>query len=155
MEKGIRLKFIQDDNVKDIEIIIRAKEQNEEVEKILNLIGSETSENISCQVLSTEKMIDKKDIIIISKEGRFLIVKTVNGEYVLNEPMYKVEEKLDKVWFIKISQSEIVNLKYVKKWELVSGGIIKIELINGIFSYTSRRYAVLIREVLKKGGGKR
>ena len=155
MEKGIRLKFIQDDNVKYIEIIIRAKEQNEEVEKILNLIGSETSENISCQVLSTEKMIDKKDIIIISKEGRFLIVKTVNGEYVLNEPMYKVEEKLDKVWFIKISQSEIVNLKYVKKWELVSGGIIKIELINGIFSYTSRRYAVLIREVLKKGGGKR
>lgn len=155
MEKGIRLKFIQDDNVKDIEIIIRAKEQNEEVEKILNLIGSETSENISCQVLSTEKMIDKKDIIIISKEGRFLIVKTVNGEYVLNEPMYKVEEKLDKVWFIKISQSEIVNLKYVKKWELVSGGIIKIELINGIFSYTSRRYAVLIREVLKKGGSKR
>ena len=51
----------------------------------------------------------------------------------------------------KNSQSEIVNLKYVKKWSFEGGGIIKIELINGIKSYTSRRYTKAIREILKGG----
>lgn len=152
---GVKLKFVQDDSANDVEVIIRAKEQNEEVEYILKLLGKDVDDNIICDVLSSDKLIDIKDIIIISKDGRYLSIKTINGEYVLNEPLYKIEEKLDKSWFVKISQSEIVNLKYVKKWNLYSGGIIKIELQNGIQSYTSRRYATQIKEILKKGGSKR
>lgn len=152
---GIKLKFVQDDTANDVEIIIRAKEQNEEVEKILKLLGKRNDNNIICNVLSNEQLVDIKDIIIISKDGRYLSVKTINGQYILNEPLYKIEEKLDKSWFVKISQSEIVNLKYVKKWSLCTGGIIKIELQNDIQSYTSRRYATLIKEILRKGGGKR
>ncbi|MBP5292563.1 MAG: LytTR family transcriptional regulator [Clostridia bacterium] len=152
---GVKLKFVQDDSANDVEIIIRAKEQNEEVERILKLLGNDTNDNIICDVLSSEKLVDVKDIIIISKDGRYLSIKTINGEFVLNEPLYKIEEKLDKSWFVKISQSEIVNLRYVKKWNLYSGGIIKIELQNGIQSYTSRRYATQIKEILSKGGSKR
>ena len=149
---GIKLKFVQDDNVKDIEITIKAKSQNEEVDRILNLLGGKNNDSLVCNLLNSEDLIDTNDIIIISKNGRYLTVKTTNGEYVLGEPLYKIEEKLDKSWFVKISQSEIVNLKYVKKWEFDGGGIIKIELINGIYSYTSRRYAVQIKQILKKGG---
>lgn len=152
---GIKLKFVQDDSANDVEIIIRAKEQNEEVEKILKTLENDINDNIVGDVLSNEQLIDKKDIIIISKSGKYLSVKTINGEYVLSEPLYKIEEKLDKLWFVKISQSEIVNLKYVKKWELQSGGIIKIELLNGVSSYTSRRYAIQIKKILKKGNNKK
>ena len=150
----VKLKFVQDDNANDIEVIIRAKSQNEDVEKILTLLGGESVDTLVCNVLSNEDLVDTNDIIIISKNGRYLTVKTTNGEYVLNEPLYKIEEKLDKCWFVKISQSEIVNLKYVKKWEFDGGGIIRIELINGIYSYTSRRYAIQIKDILKKGGSK-
>ncbi len=90
--------------------------------------------------------------MIISKDGRYLSVKTTNGEYVVNEPLYKMEEKLNHIWFIRISQSEIVNLRYVKGWDFSKSGIITIEMVNGIKSYTSRRYAKQIREVLRKGG---
>ncbi len=152
---GIKLKFVQDYSANDVEIIIRAKEQNEEVEKILKTLENDINDNIVGDVLSNEQLIDKKDIIIISKSGKYLSVKTINGEYVLSEPLYKIEEKLDKLWFVKISQSEIVNLKYVKKWELQSGGIIKIELLNGVSSYTSRRYAIQIKKILKKGNNKK
>lgn len=151
---GIKLKFIHDDNAKDVEVIIRAKEQDEDVERILKALDTITNNTMVCNALSNETMIDIKDIIIISKSGRYLTVKTTNGEFVINEPLYKIEEKLDKTWFIKISQSEIVNLKYVKKWDISYGGTIKIELENGISSYTSRRYATQIKKVLKKGGNK-
>ena len=149
---GVKLKFIQDDQVQDIEIIIRAKEQNKEVEKILKQLEEISDEKIAGNILSDETMIDTNDIIIISKEGRYLSIKTLNGEYFVNEPLYKIEEKLDTMWFVKISQSEIVNLKYVKRWDLNSRGIIKIELENGISSYTSRRYAIQIKDILRKGG---
>ena len=152
---GVKLKFVQDDSADDVEIIIRAKEQNEEVERILKTLNQDTNDIIICDVLSNDQLVDTKDIIIISKNGRYLSIKTTNGEYVLNEPLYKIEERLDKSWFVRISQSEIVNLKYVKKWSIYSGGVIKIELQNGIQSYTSRRYANQIKEILRKGGSKR
>jgi len=146
---SFKLKFIHDETVEETEVIIRAKEQTEEINKILELLGGE---KLSCQLLSDEQIIDMNDIIIISKSGRFISIKTINGQYVLSEPLYQVETKLNPTWFVKISQSEIVNLKYVKEWSFEGGGIIKIKMINGIKSYTSRRYTKHIKEIL--GGGK-
>lgn len=145
---SFKLKFVQDDTVNETEVIIKAKAQTEEVNKILELLGGE---KLSCQLLSDQQLIDMNDIIILSKSGRFISVKTINGEYVVSEPLYQIEPKLNPTWFVKISQSEIVNLKYVKKWSLVGGGIIKIEMINNIKSYTSRRYTKTIRVILKGG----
>ena len=149
---GIKVKFIQDINTDDIEIVIKAKDKNAEVERILNLLDTNTENSIVCDMVLNEDIVDTDDIIIISKVGRYLSVKTVNNEYIVSQPLYKIEEELDKNWFVKISQSEIVNLRYVKKWSFDGGGIIKIELENNLYSYTSRRYAVVIQEILKKGG---
>jgi DNA-binding LytR/AlgR family response regulator len=151
VEKGYKIRFIQDDTAERTEVIIRAKAQDEEVERIIEALGTDAQTSIVCETLSSSRLIDKNDIVIISKDGRYLSVKTTNGEYVVNEPLYKMEGKLDPVWFIKISQSEIVNLRYVKGWDFSKSGIITIEMINGIRSYTSRRYAKQIREVLRKG----
>ena len=118
---GLKIKFIQDDNMDHIEVIIRAKSQNSEVEKILSALGGESKNILVHDLLLSENMIDTNDIVIISKNGRYLIVKTLEGEYVLNEPLYKIEEKLDSVWFVKISQSEIINLKHVKQWNFDKG----------------------------------
>jgi len=145
---SFKLKFIHDDSVSETEVIIKAKAQTEEVNKILELLGGE---KLSCQLLSESQFIDMNDIIILSKSGRFISVKTINGEYVLNEPLYQIEAKLNPTWFVKISQSEIVNLKYVKKWSFEGGGIIQIEMVSGIKSYTSRRYTKKIREILRGG----
>lgn len=143
-----KIKFVKDDNAEDIEIIVKAKERNEEVQKILELLSD--SETLECNLLSDKTLLDVNDIVIVSKLGRYTSIRSTDGEYVLKDPLYKIEEKLNKTWFVRISQSEIVNLKYVKKWDFVGGGIIKIELVNGLFSYTSRRFAVKIREVLKE-----
>ena len=151
MANGYKLRFIQDDSVEQTEVIIRAKSKDEEVERILSALGEDSARMLLCETLSSSRLIDKNDIVIISKDGRYLSVKTVNGEFVVNEPLYRIEEKLNPAWFIRISQSEIVNLRYVKRWDFSKSGIITIELANGIRSFTSRRYAKQIREVLRKG----
>lgn len=148
---GFRLRLIQDNDAEQPEVIIRAKSNDPEVENILQALGVEHPQHIICETLSSSRMIDTNEIVIISKSGRYLSVRTIEGEYVIKEPLYKVEEELNPVWFIRISQSEIVNLKYVKGWRFSKSGIITIEMVNGIRSFTSRRYAKRIREVLRKG----
>ena len=66
---SFKLKFIHDETVEETEVIIRAKEQTEEINKILELLGGE---KLSCQLLSDEQIIDMNDIIILSKaEGLY------------------------------------------------------------------------------------
>ena len=144
----IKVDFMQDDTIDGVEVIVKAKARTEEVERILRSVSSGIGEPLAFDPISEEKEIDGSEIVIISKSGRYLSVKTTNGEYVLKEPLYKIEERLDKSEFVRISQSEIVNLKYVEGWSFEGGGIIKIELAGGIHSYTSRRYAVEIRKML-------
>ena len=147
---AIKVCFIQDDHADEIEVTVKAKEQTEEVERLIRSLRGEDEGALKGDPISEEEEIDVGEIVIISKSGRYLSVKTVNGEYVLKEPLYKIEERLDKTQFVRISQSEIVNLKFVEGWSFDGGGIIKIELANGISSYTSRRYAVEIRKLFGK-----
>ena len=149
----LRLKFIKEET-DGIEVIVKAKERDRDVERIIGMLGGEMEDVIFGKTLTEESAIDIKDVVLISKDGRFLSVKTTKGEFVLNEPLYKMEERLDPSRFVRISQSEIVNLEYVERWSLEGGGVIMVEMNGGIKTYTSRRYASEIRKILKKGGKK-
>lgn len=148
----IKIQHVQDDSVEEIEVVIKSREGDPEAERIVDLLRKETSDALLCRTVSAEAEVNVDDIVLISKNGRLLSIKTLQGEYVLSEPLYKMEERLDPRFFVKISQGEIVNLRYVERWSLEGGGIIMIEMQGGIKSYTSRRYATKIRATLAKGG---
>lgn len=147
----IRFRFIQDEAIDGIEVVIRAKGKNDEVEALLSKLSSEQNRVISASTLSQEYDIITEDIILVMRDGRYLTARTLSGDYVIKDTLANVEELLDPAWFVKISQSEIINLMYVKRWDFVGGGVIQIEMKNDIICYTSRRYAVRIRKILTKG----
>ena len=61
--------------------------------------------------------------------------------------LYELEERLDNR-FVRISNSEIVNLKKVKSLDLSFVGTICMELSNGEVSYVSRRYVSKMKKIL-------
>ena len=71
-----------------------------------------------------------------------------NGTYQIRLRLYEAEERLDNSKFVRISNSEIVNLKKVKSLDLSFVGTICMELSNGTVSYVSRRYVSKIKKVL-------
>ena len=85
------------------------------------------------------------------RDGRYVTAKALDGDHVVRDALVRVEADLDPAWFVKISQSEIINLRHVKRWDFVGGGIIQIRAENGIICHTSRRYAAHIRNILMKG----
>ena len=79
---------------------------------------------------------------------------TEEGEYQLRYRLYEVEERVNPKYFVRISQSEIVNLRKVKRFDLSLTGTIGVLFSDGSFSYVSRRFVSKIKQCLEIGGRK-
>lgn len=93
-------------------------------------------------------LLEQKDIIrIYAQEGEVFAI-TEFDFYQLRLRLYELEERLNDHLFVRISHSEIVNLKKVKNLDLSFVGTICMELSNGDMCYVSRRYVKKIKKVL-------
>ena len=75
-------------------------------------------------------------------------VQTPEGVYDLRERLYELEGKLDRHAFVRISHSEIVNLRKITALDLSLTGTIRITLAGGTVCWVSRRYVKKIKEAI-------
>lgn len=153
---GVKFRFIRDDTLgEDIEITVRAAEKNERVEKLMSALSEKFEQPAAAGLLFERYGMDNTGLILVMRDGRYVTAKTLTGDHIIKDALARVEECLDPAWFVRISQSEIVNLKFIKNWDFVGGGVIQIKMEKGIVTHTSRRYAMQIRETLLKRRSKR
>ena len=88
------------------------------------------------------------DILRCYGEEKGVKVQTAGGVYGLRERLYELEAKLDRHAFVRISHSEIVNLRKVTALDLSLTGTIRITLAGGVTCYVSRRYVKKIKEAI-------
>ena len=93
-------------------------------------------------------ILEPGEIVRIFAGGGKVTAVTGKGEYGLRLRLYQVEERLDKDTFVRISNSEIVNLKKALSFDLSFSGTISIRLWDGTTSYVSRRYVPKIKKIL-------
>lgn len=152
----VRIYFIEADELgEDIEITVRAAERNKRAKNLLSALSKHSKQLTSSQLFQEKYHLNVSRIILIMRDGRYVTAKSVDGDFTIKDTLTHVEELLDPAWFVRISQSEIINLKYLKKWDFVGGGIIKVKMEQDIVSYASRRYAKKIREMFLKRRAKR
>lgn len=82
----------------------------------------------------------------------FIPVKKVFGctnqsELVINYRLYELEKSLPEN-FIRISNTEIINLDVVKELQLTANGLTTVIFQNGKITTSSRRYLKKIKERL-------
>jgi DNA-binding LytR/AlgR family response regulator len=94
------------------------------------------------------KILDQSGIVRVFTSGGKVYAETEEGEYFMRRRLYELEERLDKGRFVRISNSEIVNLQKVKEFDLSLAGTICVSLANGAVTYVSRRYVAKIKRVL-------
>ena len=74
---------------------------------------------------------------------------TENGNYLIKNRLYEVEEKLPSS-FIKINKSSVANINKIKKFISTYSGAVNIQFKSGYTDYISRRCLSLVkRSVLK------
>ena len=94
------------------------------------------------------EILEPSDLLRIYASGGKVIAVTGRGEYTLRLRLYEVEERLKPDIFVRISNSEIINLQKVKNFDLSIAGTISIKMSDGTTSYVSRRFVTKIKKIL-------
>ena len=137
-----------DKSVAKPRVIIVTSEITEEINALVQTLSESGPRMIAGFRDDTVTVLDEKDILrIYAANGRVYAVLP-SGEYVIRLRLYEAEERLKPFRFVRISNSEIINLKKVGSFDLSFAGTICVILSDGSKTYVSRRYVTKIKEVL-------
>ena len=137
-----------DDNCIEPKVIIITDKVTDEINDILNMLSSKTPEVITGFYNDLAEILSPDDIIRIYAEDGKIFASVNSKEYILRQRLYELEDQLTKHSFVRISNSEIINLKKVRNFDLSLSGTICVTLSDGTATYVSRRYVSKIKKVL-------
>ncbi|MEE0957439.1 MAG: LytTR family DNA-binding domain-containing protein [Ruminococcus sp.] len=137
-----------DDNCIEPKVIIITDKLTDEINDILNTLSSKTPEVITGFYNGLAEILSPGNIIRVYAEGGKTFASVNKKEYTLRQRLYELEEQLTKYSFVRISNSEIINLKKVRNFDLSLSGTICVTLSDGTATYVSRRYVSKIKKVL-------
>ena len=137
-----------DNSCKEPRIIVVTNKITDEINKLVKKLAEDTPQLLAGVQGDVLKILDQHDISRIYATNGKVYAETEDGEYLLRLRLYELEERLDKNDFVRISNSEIINLKKVKVFDLSYTGTICVSFLNGAVAYVSRRYVKKIKQVL-------
>lgn len=144
----MQIELKTDASCSEPKIIILTASVTEEVNRILKKLTEDMPVVITGIRDNRIEILEQDEIIrIYSANGKVFAV-TDKGEYILRMRLYEAEEKLNSDRFVRISNSEIINIKKVKNFDCSFTGTICVRLINGTSTYVSRRYVSKIKKIL-------
>lgn len=144
----MQIEIKTDSSCKEPKVIIVTDAVTEEVQTIIKKLSEDAPQIISGIRNDKLQVLEQSELIRMYASGGKVFAVTKDGEYVLRLRLYELEERLDKHTFVRISNSEIINLKQVKNFDLSFTGTICVKLLNGTITYVSRRYVAKIKKIL-------
>lgn len=144
MEVEIKL----DCTCREPRIIIHTDRLTEEVKRLVRLLKESSSPTLPGFRNGRAVLLEPKEILrIYASQGKVLAV-TGEGEFSLRSRLYELEQRLEPERFVRISNSELINLSCVQGFDLSLAGTIRVFLSDGQCAYVSRRYVAKIKHVL-------
>ena len=126
-----------DNKFEETIVTISANKVDDEIQNLVNYI--ENKEDYFTGISDGKVcLLNMEDIIRVYVEDRKVYVVTIEGKFIIRKKLDEVQSMLNKD-FIKISQSEIANVKYIHSLDLGLRGTIVINYKNSDISYVSRR----------------
>ena len=129
-------------------LIIVTASMTEDIRNIVQRISEDVPQVISGSREGKVEVLDPTDFIRVYASSGKVFAVTPRGEYTLRLRLYEVEERLDHRQFVRISNSEVINLKQVESFDLSFAGTICVTLSNGTATYVSRRFVTKIKRML-------
>ena len=143
----MRVVFYEDNSLDEPFIVVQAPSRTAEVEDLIEMIGDMSPSPISGYSDGVLTKLRKDSIIRIHSKDKRVYADTAEGAFLIKSPLYQLEEILPK-YFVRISNSEIVNSNMIVKMDIRLTGTITIHMEGDIESHVSRRYVSKVKEVL-------
>lgn len=144
----VKIEVIIDESCSDPKVIVMTDKVTEDVNDIIRRLSDRPSQLFVGFQGNQAVILEPNTIIRFYTASQKVFVVAESGEYTVRLRLYEIEEQLRSRGFVRISSSEIINLKKVKGFDLGLSGTICVRFQNGTDTYVSRRYVAKIRQVL-------
>ena len=132
----------------EVAVTVRAPARTPEVDALLDRLAVGDAPLLGFSSDGAAVPLDLEMILRFYGEDKDVRVQTMDGIYTVRERLYELEQRLAAKRFVRISHSEIVNLRKVTALDLRLTGTIRMTLSGGVTVYVSRRYVKKMKEVL-------
>lgn len=144
----MKIEIVIDKKYNEPKICIFADEMTDEISELIKRLSDPILNTLTAFTEKGAEIIDCNDILRIYSELQRVYIQTVNGIYKINARLYELEEELDGKKFVRISNSEIINVQKIRNMDVSHTGTICIYLAGDIKTYVSRRYMPKIKKSL-------
>lgn len=144
----MRIKLFLQKQLEEPEVHICFPEYKEEIELLKETVEQAVNFTITGYTEDGAHLIMGDTIVRIYSEGQNVYAATKEQIFKLHKRLYELEELLMERRFIRISNSEIVNINKIIRLDTSVTGTIRIFLKGGMESYVSRRNVAKIKKAL-------
>lgn len=137
-----------DTTCKTPKVVIITDSITEEVDNIIKKLSEDLPKVITGFKEDVAEILEPVNIFRFYTHNGKVYADTNKGEFLIRIRLYEIETQLCLPHFARISNSEIINLKKVKNFDLSFSGTICVTLLNGTVTYVSRRYVSKIKKIL-------
>lgn len=137
-----------DSSCEEPKVIVLTASMTDEISAVVKKLSEDVPQVISGVRNDKVEVIEPRTIIRMYAASGKVFAVTEKGEYTLRLRLYELEERLDGSRFVRISNSEIINLQKVNCFDLSFTGTICVKLSDGATTYVSRRYVSKIKKIL-------
>lgn len=129
-------------------VVILTACMTDEVARVIKQLSEAAPQIITGMKDERLEVLEPAELIHAYASGGKVFAVTAKGEYTLRLRLYELEERLSPDRFVRISNSEIINLKKVNSFDLSLTGTICVRLCNGTVTYVSRRCVSKLKRIL-------
>ena len=144
----MKVEVIIDPACQEPMVTIRAAAMTGEVAALVNQLSSAAPAPLTGTKDGKLVLLEEGEIIRVYAADGKVYATTAKGDFVLRQRLYEMEERLDPRSFVRISNSEIINLKKARGFDLKMTGTVCVSLEGGVVTWVSRRYVNKIKQVL-------
>ena len=144
----MKIEIQVDESRKEPLVVVYADKVSEEIHALVRRLSQDAPQVLVGFRDDEATILQEETMLRVYAEGGKVLAETMDGLFTLRLRLYELEERLDRTRFVRISNSEIVNLRKVKGFDLSLAGTICVRLQNDAVTYVSRRYVAKIKQVL-------
>ncbi|WP_051688666.1 LytTR family DNA-binding domain-containing protein [Butyrivibrio sp. AE2032] len=152
MKNMVDIEVVLDEKYIDPKVTIKTRENTRQVENIIYAIENASDSDfpqIAAYQDSKLIFVSQKDIVRAYVEGRKVMLQTEDDLYTVKKSLAGLESDLNELRFLRISQSEIINLYKVKCFDFNAVGTVGVEFDCGVKTWASRSRVKDIKAKIK------
>ena len=142
----MRVEFRRNESLAEPRVIVEAAEETEAVRRLMRQLESGDEVVLNGWGDDGIERLPEADIVRIYGERQRVYCETLSGRCLLRERLYELEARLDPRLFVRISNSEIVNSRFILRLDASLTGTLCLHMKNGAKAYASRRYVPGLRK---------